>query len=102
MSGPRQGLSNSIRMAVGAKASDVVTQVVIDVFAVVLAGLVCGMLLGIESVRFIEGLLFEVRASDPGILVLPIGGILTVALLAALTPAIRAVRIDPVNVLRLE
>jgi putative ABC transport system permease protein len=58
--------------------------------------------LGIASVRFIESLLFEVKATDVGALALPTGTILAVALLAALPATIRAVRIDPVTMLRSE
>lgn len=91
-----------IRIAIGAPATDVVRRVIMDVLAVVLAGSLFGIVLGITTVRFIETLLFEVKATDLGVLALPTVTILAVALLAALPAVIRAVRIDPVTMLRSE
>ena len=68
----------------------------------VLAGSIFGIVLGIASVRFIESLLFEVKAPGVGALALPAVTILAVALLAALPAIVRAVRIDPVAMLRSE
>jgi putative ABC transport system permease protein len=53
-------------------------------------------------VRFIESLLFEVKATDLGVLTLPAAIVFAVALLAALPAVIRAVRIDPATMLRSE
>jgi predicted permease len=91
-----------IRISVGAQTGDIAREVTIGTLAVVLAGSFCGILLGISSARFIESLLFEVKATDPWILALPAAGILGVALLAALPPVMRAVRTDPVAMLRSE
>jgi predicted permease len=91
-----------IRIAIGAQAGDIARQVIIHAFAVVLAGSICGILVGIASGRFIESLLFEVKATDPGILALPAAEILGVAVLAALPPLLRAIRTDPVAMLRSE
>ena len=55
-----------IRIAIGAQATDIARRVIMDVFAVVLAGSLFGIILGIASVRFIETLLFEVKATDVG------------------------------------
>jgi predicted permease len=91
-----------IRMAIGAQATDIARRVIMDALAVVLAGSILGIAFGIASVRFIESLLFEVKAKDVGALALPTVTILAVALLAALPAMIRAVRIDPVSMLRSE
>ncbi len=69
-----------IRMAIGAQASDIARRVIVDVLAVVLAGSLFGIVLGIASVRFIATLLFEVKATDSGVLALPTVTILAVAL----------------------
>ena len=53
-------------------------------------------------VPFIESLLFEVKATDVGALTLPTVTMLAVALLAVLPAVVRAVRIDPVTMLRSE
>ena len=91
-----------IRIAIGAQATDIARRVIMDALAVVLAGSIFGIILGIASVRFIESLLFEVKATDVGALALPTVTILAVALPAALPAMIRAVRIDPVTMLRSE
>ncbi len=53
-------------------------------------------------VRYIETLLYEVKATNAGALALPSAIILAVALLASLPTMIRAVRIDPVTMPRSE
>ncbi len=91
-----------IRMAIGAKAATIAQGLILHLFALVLAGAVIGIILGLVLARFIETLLFEVKATDVGALTLPTATIIAVALLAALPAIIRAVRIDPATMLRLE
>ncbi len=92
----------AIRMALGAQASEVARRVTGDVFSMVLAGALVGLALGFASVRYIESLLYQVKPGDPRMLTFPILTILAAALLAALPPVIRAVRIDPALMLRSE
>jgi ABC-type lipoprotein release transport system permease subunit len=68
----------------------------------VVAGALAGLALGMASVRYIETLFYQVRATDLGMLAFPSLTILAAALLAALPAVIRAVRIDPVKMLRAE
>jgi len=91
-----------IRMAIGAQAGDIARRVTVDVFAMVLAGALAGCGLGLASVRYIESLLYQVKATELAMLALPSLTILAAALLAALPAVIRAVRIDPVALLRTE
>jgi len=91
-----------IRMAIGAKAAAIAESLVSRLFALVLAGCLIGIVLGFVSARFIETLLFEVKATDVDVLALPTVMIFSVALLAALPAIVRAVRIDPATMLRLE
>lgn len=91
-----------IRIAIGAQPGAIAGNVVGNVFATVLAGSVAGICLGFASVRWIASLLFEAAPTDPGILALPLLAIFGVAVLAALPAVIRAVRIDPVSMLRME
>jgi len=91
-----------IRMAIGAKSAAIAQTLVLHLFALVLAGSLIGIILGFLSARFIETLLFEVKATDVGVLAMPTVTILAVALLAALPAIVRAVRIDPAAMLRLE
>jgi putative ABC transport system permease protein len=89
-----------IRLAIGAPAAGIARLVTVDVFAMVLVGAVAGLGLGMASVRYIETLFYQVKATDVGMLVVPSVTLLAAALLAALPAVIRAVRIDPVKALR--
>jgi predicted permease len=91
-----------IRMAIGAQAGDIAISVTREIFVMVLAGAVAGLALGLGSVRYIEALLYQVKATDLSMLALPWLTIVSVALLAALPAMIRAVRIDPVVMLRMD
>jgi ABC-type antimicrobial peptide transport system permease subunit len=91
-----------IRMAIGARARDIVWRVTADIFAMVLVGAVAGLALGMASARFIESLLYQVKTTDVGVLAVPSFTILVVALLAAIPGVVRATRIDPAAVLRTE
>ena len=91
-----------IRMALGARAGSIARKVTATVFSMVLVGAVVGIALGLASVRFIETLLYQVRATDISWLILPWLAILAAALIASLPAVLRAVRIDPVIALRSE
>ena len=91
-----------IRMALGAPAMHIARHVTIDVLVTVLAGALAGLALGMAAARYIESLLYQVKATDPAMLALPALAILAAALLAALPPVIRAVQTDPLTVLRSE
>jgi putative ABC transport system permease protein len=92
----------AIRVAVGAQPRDIAQSVMFDALAVVLMGSLLGITLGVTSARFIEALLFDVKATDLSVLALPTAAIFAVALLAALPAVVRAVRIDPARMLRSE
>jgi predicted permease len=89
-----------IRIAIGAQPADIVRRVSADGFAMVLLGAAAGLAIGMASVRYIGSLLFQVRLTDVSILALPSLAIFGAALLAALPAVIRAIRIDPVKMLR--
>jgi len=91
-----------IRMAIGAQASRIVRLVTVDIFTMVLLGAAAGLGLGMGSVRSIESLFFQVKATEMGMLVAPAVVIAAAALLAAMPAVIHAVRIDPVEALRAE
>jgi ABC-type antimicrobial peptide transport system permease subunit len=91
-----------IRMAIGAPAGSIARLVTVEIFAMVLMGALAGVALGMASVRYIEALLYQVKAGGPAMLALPAVTILAAALLAALPAVFHAVRIDPVAMLRAE
>jgi putative ABC transport system permease protein len=91
-----------IRIAVGAQAGGIARLVTMDVFAMVLVGAVAGIGLGMLSVRYVESLFYQVKATDMQMLAFPAVAILAGAFLAALRPVMQAVRIEPVSMLRAE
>jgi len=91
-----------IRVAVGARGGAIARLVTGSVFSMVAVGVVAGVGLGLGSARYMESLFFEVKASDVGMVALPCGVILLVALVATLPAVLRALRVDPVEILRAE
>ena len=91
-----------IRMAIGARPAGVARLVTFDVLAMVAVGAICGLALGMASVRYVEPLLYQVKPTDLGVLAIPSLAILAAVLLAAAPAVIHAVRIDPVEMLRSE
>jgi putative ABC transport system permease protein len=91
-----------IRMALGAQAADVASQVTASMLGMVGLGAVAGLAVGMTSVRYVSSLLYEVKATEWSVLAIPALAIAGAALAAALPAAIRAVRIDPASLLRTE
>jgi hypothetical protein len=91
-----------IRLALGARAGDVAREVTARIFAAVSMGAVMGLGLGMTSTRYIASLLYQVKTTEVGVLAFPSLIILATALLAAVPAVIRALRIDPVAMLRAE
>jgi ABC-type lipoprotein release transport system permease subunit len=89
-----------IRLAIGAQSGDIARRVTAGAFSMVMLGAIAGVALGMASVRYIQTLLYEVKGTDINMLMIPSLMILTAATLAALPAVIRAVRIDPVEMLR--
>ena len=89
-----------IRVALGAKSSDVVGLVVRQGMGLTIVGLLVGVMAAAAVTRLAAGLLVNVSATDPLIFA---GGALflaAVALAASCVPALRATRIDPNTALR--
>jgi predicted permease len=91
-----------IRMALGARAGDVVRQVTASLLAAVAVGAGVGLGGGLLFGRVLEGLLFRVSTTDATSLLAPLIVLAVAACAAALPPALRAVRIDPARTLRAE
>jgi predicted permease len=91
-----------IRMAIGAQAGDIARRVTFDVALWVVGGSFAGLAIGLAAARYIESLLYGVKPTDWSALATPGLALIAAATLAALPPVIRAVRIDPVTVLRSE
>ena len=91
-----------IRIALGAAALNVARLVTVRVFAMVAVGAAAGVALGVGCARYVQSLLYGVQASDASMIALPAGILLFAALLASVPAVMRAVRIDPAEMLRAE
>jgi len=91
-----------IRVAVGARAGAIMRLVTGSVFAMVALGVAAGVGLGRASERYMESLFFQVKASDASMLAIPTAVILAVAVVATVPAVLRALQIDPVEILRAE
>jgi putative ABC transport system permease protein len=89
-----------IRMALGARAAQVLVMVVRQGMAPVGAGLALGLAGALALGRALRGLLYEVPAYDPGTLGTASAVLAAAALVACVMPARRAARIDPARALR--
>jgi putative ABC transport system permease protein len=91
-----------VRMALGARAADVLRQVVRQGARLALPGAVLGFVGAVGMSRLMRGVVYGVDASDPATLALVPAAIVLVALVASWVPARRASRVDPATVLRSE
>jgi putative ABC transport system permease protein len=91
-----------IRLALGARGNSVVTMVLKQAAGPTLVGLAIGMTAALAGGRVLERFLFQVDPRDPLVLAGVILVLLATAALAALLPARRAGRVDPVQVLASE
>jgi putative ABC transport system permease protein len=89
-----------VRMAIGASPSGVLAMILREGLTQVGLGLLLGLVLSWGTSRLLAGLLFGVTASSPLPYVVVAAILTLVALVAALAPARRAMRIDPAVALR--
>jgi predicted permease len=91
-----------IRMALGARAAQVMRPVLTQGLTLITAGVIAGALAALWLGRFLAGLVFGVGTTDP----LTYGGVALLlaltALVASTIPALRAAHLDPASVLRSE
>ena len=89
-----------IRMALGARQSDVSRLVLRQGVLMTCAGIVIGVAASVALSRWLESQLYGVRPSDPWTVGSALVTMLIVAAAAAYLPARRAARVDPINALR--
>jgi predicted permease len=91
-----------IRIALGGRLGHVARRVTTGVISALLSGTLAGLILGLASARYVESLLYQVKPSDPAMLLIPAIVIFGAGLVAAIPPILRALHIDPVAMLRVE
>jgi predicted permease len=95
-----------IRMAIGARRYDVVGMILRESLIPVVVGIGLGLAgafgLTFGLTRFVDSMLFGVQPTDPLTMIAAVAFLLFTAVLAALLPARRASRIDPMIALRCE
>jgi ABC-type antimicrobial peptide transport system permease subunit len=91
-----------LRIALGAKRSDVVVLVMRQAGIMLLMGLVCGTALALASARLIQSFLYGINAHDGWTLACAATLLLVSGLSAAYLPARAAASVDPMKALRAE
>ena len=91
-----------VRMALGATRGSILALVMQGGLRTVVLGVVGGLAASVLAARAMRGLLFGVPAFDPLTLVAVTCALLTVATIAILVPARRAMRLDPIRALKID
>ncbi|MSV30160.1 MAG: ABC transporter permease [Bryobacterales bacterium] len=91
-----------IRMALGARSSDVLRLVLKEAVRMAAVGITIGLAGAVALGRLVESQLFGMKGADPSILAGAAALLAAIVLLAALLPAKRAAAINPVTALKYE
>jgi putative ABC transport system permease protein len=98
----RETSAHGVRIALGARPSDIARMVVGDAARLAALGIAIGVALALAGGRTVESLLFQTSARDAAAFAVAGVLLLAAALAAALAPAWRASHIDPLVALRQE
>jgi len=90
----------AVRIAVGAPAREVVTLVTHDAAVMVLAGTGIGAFLAMWGSTLLGDWLYDVHHTDAAALVIAEGVLFLAGFAACIQPALRAMRANPVEILR--
>jgi putative ABC transport system permease protein len=91
-----------VRMALGAKQSDVLRMIVLEGMKLAISGLAIGIASSLAFGRFLASMLYAVKPADPLTFVLVSMGLVGVALVSNYIPARRAANVDPMVALHYE
>jgi putative ABC transport system permease protein len=91
-----------VRMALGARASDILKLILKEGLVIALGGIAIGSVGAFVLMRILQSLLFEVRANDASTYAVVAVVLFFIALLACYLPARRATKVDPLVALRYE
>jgi putative ABC transport system permease protein len=96
----RRNREIGIRIAVGARTTNILQLVILQGLKLASLGLIIGVVAALALAHLMSSMLFGVSATDPVSLLVAILVLGVAALLACLLPALRATRIDPIAALR--
>lgn len=91
-----------VRMALGARAPDVVRAVMREALTISVAGVICGVALSLALMRTVQGLLYGIASADPWTFAITAASLVAVSALASYLPAAKAAHVDPLVALRYE
>ena len=91
-----------VRMAMGARAADVLRLVLRQGHSMVAIGAAIGTAVAVAAARVVSAILYRVSPADPLPLIEAVLAVAAVTFLAIQLPARRAIRTDPTSVLRSE
>jgi putative ABC transport system permease protein len=91
-----------VRIALGARSGNILTMVLQQGMLLSVAGLLPGVALAYAAGRAMESLLAGVKPADTVTFMAAVGLCLVMSLVGSLLPALRAVRVDPLTVIRSE
>ena len=91
-----------IRLALGARRTEIVRMVVAGSLAAIAIGSALGLLIAVAGTRLLRTLLFGVEPGDPAALAAATGSLVAAGCIAAFLAARQAVRIQPVRAMREE
>jgi predicted permease len=89
-----------VRIALGASRSGVHWMVVREALALLAAGVAVGLPCALAATRFVASMLYGLKPGDAVNIAVSLAAMTAVAALAALVPAMRAARVDPMIALR--
>jgi ABC-type antimicrobial peptide transport system permease subunit len=91
-----------VRLALGAQPSELLTMILGQAAKLAGIGVALGVIAAAMIMPLLDSQLYGVRASDPATFLAVPAMLLAIAALAALVPARKAMRVDPVTALRIE
>ena len=91
-----------VRLALGAERAGVARMIAAQGMTLALIGIVPGVLIAHAAARGMSALLFGVEPGDPATIAVAVALVLFMTLAGSLVPVLRAVRVNPILVLRAE